>query len=171
MGFCKLREKWPGLTPEQRKGELTEYVQNLMRDWGVDPGNHSVVYQPVPDRPSANGGYDHNSGKIYIHPRLLDDDEPFGDTIAAETAAHEVRHAMQDEVYTDYGEQDGTGNALDVGRREKDADAFAASVVPDGLEDCKDPDPYPGSGEVKEMPPPASPAGDFNLPAGDTAYA
>lgn len=171
MGFCKLRDKWPRLTPEQRKGELTEYIKDLMRDWGVDPDRHSVEYEPAPGRPSANGGYDHTSGKIYIHPRLLDDDEPFGDTIAAETAAHEVRHAMQDEVYTDYGAPDGTGNALDVGMREEDADAFAGSVVPDGLEDCKDPDPYPGSGEVNEMPPPASPAGDFTLPAGDTAYA
>ncbi|MCU0560645.1 MAG: hypothetical protein MUD16_10710 [Desulfobacterales bacterium] len=171
MGFCKLRQRWPEQSPAERENELTEYINDLMRDWGMDPHRYSLTYQPVPDRPSANGGYDHHSQTIYIHPRLLEDDEPFGDTIAAETAAHEVRHAMQDEVYTEYGAPDGTGNPHDVGWREKDAEAFAASIVPDGLEECKDPDPYPGSGQVDEMPPPASPAGDFNLPSGDTAYA
>lgn len=171
MGFCKLRDNWPGGTADERQVELTEFIQELMRDWGLDLANYTLKYEEAPGNPNANGGYNHHNNTIYIHPRLLDDDEPWGDTIAAETAAHEVRHAMQDEVYTDYGVPDGTGNPLDVGMREEDAKAFAASLVPNGLEDCKDPDPYPGSGAVQEMPSPASPAGDFNLPSGDTGYA
>lgn len=170
MGFCELRDSWQDLTPEQREDMLTDYMEDLMRDWGMDPDDYEIKYEPVPENPGANGGYDHENDTIYINPELLEDEEPFNDTMAAETAAHEVRHGMQDEVYGDYGAPEGTSNPLDTGMREEDAEAFADSLVPDGLEDCRDPDAESSAHDREEMPPPPSPAGDFNLPSGDTAY-
>lgn len=171
MGFCKLRDEWQGQSPDKREDLLTDYIEDLMQDWGLNPDDYDVKYEKVPNNPNANGGFDHGSDTIYINPDLLEDEEPFNDTMAAETAAHEVRHAMQGEVYEDYGEPDGTSNSLDVGMREEDAEDFADSVVPDGLEDCEDPSEESSSDEHDEMPPPPSPAGDFNLPPGGVAYA
>jgi hypothetical protein len=171
MDFCKLREQWQNMTPEERELALTEYIHDLMTERGLDPSDYTVTFEPVPTNPNADGGFDWASDTIYIKPDLLADDEPFSDTIAATTAAHEVRHAMQKEIYEDYGAGDGTTNPLDVGFREEDAEAFADSVVPDGLEDCNSEDLESSVGDKKDMPLPASPAGDFTLPSGDTAYA
>lgn len=143
-------------------------MESLMREWGLDPDDYDINYEAPPDLPDRAGAYVYGEDTFYIHPGLLDRDV---DT-AIGVAAHEVRHAMQDEVYEEYGEPDGTDNPLDRRVREDDAEAFSESVVEDGMDDCdEEDDEESASDKDLRMPPPASPAGDFNVPAPGIAYA
>lgn len=173
--MCELMQEWADMSPEERREAFEQWFKDALEDMGLDPNDYDIKYEEPPMDPNRAGAYDWSSDTFYFNPDNFEGeysgpDDPeamFDANQAMETGAHEARHAQQQDVYTDYGLNEGT--AADQGFREQDAKDFGDDYVPDPDEECPEPEEY--AIDEGDMPPPSSPAGDFPLPPGDIAYA
>lgn len=168
--MCQFMLNWPENNENGRKFEYKEWLEDILSDMGLDPDEYTIKFQGPPDPETGEptdhaGGYDNDSNTIYIHPGHFEGDSVNDAYEAMKTGAHEARHALQQDVYWDYGVE-WSDSPLDQSIREQDAKDFGDSYIPDLEEECR---PSEESSSDGNMPLPPSPAGDFSLPPGDIA--
>ena len=103
MSFCEDLKNWEELSPEARFEAVRDWAGGAAGDAGFGD-DLKIRSEPPPGRPNVRGGYDPDSGTIYLHPDLFEDHRDGGWKYAFDTASHEFAHHVQDEVDNAYGE-------------------------------------------------------------------
>lgn len=158
---CDTISGWDDMSPEERREALEQDTREMLEDMGLDPDDYTIEWGDVEDGAASYNWDDHT---ITFDDSVAENPDPI---YAEETAAHEARHAQQQDEYEKYGDVEKPWDPYD---REEDAQDFADTMVPDFELDCPPP-PDSASNNKRDMPRPKGPAGDYNLPSGDTAYA
>lgn len=161
MSICDPLENWKNYEYFDRIGAIRDWVKEEAESWGIEPP--TVVFQASTETTDAGeeldhyGSYDPESNTISIDPRLVRDDETYDPEDSFDTAAHELRHAMQAQYYGD--EYD----TMDEDELQEDAVDFADSYSEEWTDECEE--------EVDAESAPGRNYGDWNLPAGEGFYA
>jgi hypothetical protein len=155
MSICDALELWELGNADERAEAVRDWIAGEASSWGMDTPNFELGKSIDADGNEHWSSYNRDTDTIKMDPALFDnpDDYPAEDVI--NSAAHEFRHAMQDQ----YGD-DEIFNAQ--GEREADAKDFA-NAYSDYLEDECDSEDFESA--------PASDPGDWNLPPGGDAVA
>jgi len=87
-------DNWSDLSLDERKQSMTELADHVTNDIGVENPPEIVFRDDMPD--GSYGGYNPDSNILEINENMLDDSVE-----AADTVAHEMWHAHQQEIAND----------------------------------------------------------------------
>ena len=176
MNICDQQESWDHLSHDKRFDEVKAWILEKASDWRLT--GVTVVEGITLDASGGRhaGGYNRDTNVITLDPALFEPGSHFETTY--DTAAHELGHALNDQVYEDLfpgtGGPDPADDGADMGNdpinseiRQNYAEDFAKAFMHAVDEQCK------GRGTAEspanrardEVGEPPGPLGDWELPA------
>ena len=147
---------WDKLSDDEHAEMIGDWMKGLLADWGLE--GVSIEFGETTE--GESGEYNPDTNTITLDPELLGGDPEYWMYVAA----HEVGHAIQEDNLGDQLRNRNPNPDDPYTTEQVDAIEFAAAVMEDVAGDCLDPDSESASN-------PEAPKGDWNLPAGEGAYA
>jgi hypothetical protein len=156
MNICDALDTWDdrGQGYGDRLQAVRDWVKAEAEEWGMDPPSVVVGKSVDAEGKEHWASYNAETDTITMDPELFRQPDIHDASDVFNSAAHELRHAMQDQ----YDEQDEDDSEEDMGKddREQDADDFADAYEALWDSECGDPESESAPGEG---------LGDWNLPA------
>ena len=163
MGICDDLKAWNDPKSEygDRLQAVRDWVKSESASWGMEKPS-VVVGKSVDENGDEHwASYKAETNTITMDPDLFRHPETYPAEDVYNAAAHELRHAMQDQ-YDEEDEDD--SDDMDEKDRQQDAEDFAEAYQEMWDSECSTPESESAPGDG---------LGDWSLPAdaGDTAYA
>ncbi len=158
MGICDELKNWdaPGQGYADRLQAIRDWISEESEEWGVEKPS-VVVGKSVDENGDEHwSSYDRDTNTITMDPDLFRDTDTYSSTDVYNSAAHEFRHAMQDQY--DELDEDDSEEDMSSEDREQDADDFAETYESMWEGEC-------GDGENDSAP--GDDLGDWELDEGD----
>lgn len=163
MGICDALDRWSDSESGKydRLQDLRDWVKAEAESWGMEAPPVELGKSIDENGNEHWASYDRDTDTIKMDPALFDDPDTYDAIDVFNSAAHELRHAMQDQ-YAE-GDEDPSDD-MSEDDRQQDAEDFAEAYQELWESEC-------GDDETESVPADDAGPGDWNLPAEGVANA